>query len=152
MLVQRAALTLPIVLALFVGSGWALPNRKVAEESDGAVSTKDHYDPQCLPLDFFEKEDDAKEGKSIRAKREEAEIVAAEEPKDEEQEIVAQPGYVVPAGRRRLCFGRRRNFTAGCGPPRSAYRVKNFVMGPNPAFQPIQRPGRARKIRPKPKD
>uniref|UniRef100_A0A182N9F1 Uncharacterized protein n=1 Tax=Anopheles dirus TaxID=7168 RepID=A0A182N9F1_9DIPT len=94
----------------------------------------------------FSAGDDAKESQATRAKREET---AAVEKVEEPDEIVAQPGYVVPARRRWPCLGRRKNFTAGCGPPQRAYRVKNFVMAKNPDYKP---PGRMqRKLRVKPK-
>uniref|UniRef100_A0A182WBE1 Uncharacterized protein n=1 Tax=Anopheles minimus TaxID=112268 RepID=A0A182WBE1_9DIPT len=58
------------------------------------------------------------QSEETRAKRDEAAVLAAEETPSNNgaDELVAQPGYVVPARRRRPCLGRRRNFTKDCGP------------------------------------
>uniref|UniRef100_A0A182JV38 Uncharacterized protein n=1 Tax=Anopheles christyi TaxID=43041 RepID=A0A182JV38_9DIPT len=58
-----------------------------------------------------------------RAKRDEKASLLAGETKDGADEIVAQPGFFVPARRRRPCFGRNRNFTKDCGP---GARVRNM--------------------------
>uniref|UniRef100_A0A182RJG3 Uncharacterized protein n=1 Tax=Anopheles funestus TaxID=62324 RepID=A0A182RJG3_ANOFN len=62
------------------------------------------------------------EGQSeeTRVKRDDTAIVAAEETakQTEGDELVAQPGFVAPARRRRPCFGRNKNFTKDCGPRR----------------------------------
>uniref|UniRef100_A0A182WWD8 Uncharacterized protein n=1 Tax=Anopheles quadriannulatus TaxID=34691 RepID=A0A182WWD8_ANOQN len=86
-----------------------------AGETVAAAGEKDDYNPQCLPLEYFDKIQSEKEA---RAKRDEKAVaVPAEETKDgAEDEIVAQPGYFVPARRHRPCFGRGRNFTKDCGP------------------------------------
>ncbi|XP_050072961.1 uncharacterized protein LOC126561055 [Anopheles maculipalpis] len=141
MVLRHSLLTLSLLAVLWISAGCGQPSKDEADVTDAATNSEDEYNPQCLPLDFFEKD----QAEDTRAKRDDAAVLAAEDTAaNEADEIVAQPGYVVPARRRRPCVGRRRNFTRNCGPnPRVcsgwklhqlevAYRVRNFVMAPKP--------------------
>ncbi|KFB36188.1 hypothetical protein ZHAS_00003258 [Anopheles sinensis] len=99
--------SLLVVLGLLAVAGWATSEQTGSEQA-GALDDGE-YNPKCRPIEEFE-QDQPKDG---RVKREEPVANVGET----DGEIVAQPGYVVPANRRRLCLGRRRKFTEGCGPP-----------------------------------
>ncbi|XP_035913359.1 uncharacterized protein LOC118512683 [Anopheles stephensi] len=113
MIVRRTLLTLSLLAVLWIRAGCGQPTKAEADASDAATNANDEYNPQCLPLDFFDKD----QSEDTRAKRDDGAVLAeGEKEADEADEFVAQPGYVVPARRRRPCFGRRRNFTKNCGP------------------------------------
>ncbi|XP_049289705.1 uncharacterized protein LOC125767303 [Anopheles funestus] len=130
MILKRTLLTCTLAAVLWFNTGFGLPIESAKDGTDTIANAEDEYNPQCLPLDYLENG----QSEETRVKRDDTAIVAAEETakQTEGDELVAQPGFVAPARRRRPCFGRNKNFTKDCGPRRKAYRVKNFVMAPNP--------------------
>ncbi|XP_052895636.1 uncharacterized protein LOC128302828 [Anopheles moucheti] len=125
---NRVLLTFSLVTVLWLNVGCGLPTKSATDDTDAATNAEDDYNPQCLPLDYFEKG----QSEETRVKRDD-EAADATSTNNEEDELVAQPGFVAPARRRRPCLGRRRNFTKDCGPlPRVRYDCvpsKEFCYG-----------------------
>ncbi|XP_053663591.1 uncharacterized protein LOC128712741 [Anopheles marshallii] len=136
---NRTLLTFSLVTVLWFNAGCGLPTKSATDDTDTATNAEDDYNPQCLPLDYFEKG----QSEETRVKRDgDAVLADATSTNNEADEVVAQPGFVVPARRRRPCLGRRRNFTKDCGPLARAYKVKNFVMAPPPPMRRKIKPGK----------
>uniref|UniRef100_A0A182PIN2 Uncharacterized protein n=1 Tax=Anopheles epiroticus TaxID=199890 RepID=A0A182PIN2_9DIPT len=75
--------------------------KSIATVKTDASEKSVHVDPQS---------------EEVRAKREDGVVVEEAPVEGDPDEIVAQPGFFVPANRRRPCFGRNRDFTKNCGP------------------------------------
>ncbi|XP_058123315.1 uncharacterized protein LOC131294406 [Anopheles ziemanni] len=124
-----------VVLVLLAVAGWTTGEQTGSEQSGPLDEVE--YNPKCRPIEEFDQD----QPQDARVKREEP-VAKDANAEETDREIVAQPGYVVPANKRRLCLGRRQKFTEGCGPPARAYRVRNFVMAKNPSMKRRKFPNR----------
>ncbi|XP_035784819.1 uncharacterized protein LOC118462868 [Anopheles albimanus] len=121
--VLRLSLTVALLLTLLHCAIAGASDRTSLESTDPNDSKGDPCECRCPGGECCGEEE-----KAGRKKREEGTSTTVS-PK----EIVAQPGFVRPARRRKLCIGRRTDFTEDCGPRPRAYKTRNFVMKPAPA-------------------